>query len=66
MRAVSVVFFDPQFNSEIVQVLLLFLKKLRIPFLGQETQDLKALQMEAFIEKDKQVSWITHRLATFR
>ena len=40
-------------------------KKLRIPFLCQETQDLKALQMEAFVEKDKQVSWITHRLATF-
>lgn len=65
VRAVSVVFFDPQFNSEIVQVLLLLKKKLRIP-LRQETQDLKALQMEAFVEKDKQVSWITHRLATFR
>ena len=65
MRAVSVLFLDPQFNSEIVQVLLLFEKKLKIPFLRQETQDLKALQMQAFIEKDKQVDWITHRLATF-
>ena len=65
VRAVSVLFLDPQFNSEIVQVLLLFEKKLKIPFLRQETPDLKALQMQAFVEKDKQVDWITHRLATF-